>query len=103
MTIRTLATHIAELPDWILFTLNSHELDFAKHPYDPLVINSTEKLMETFEKSFANGKEALATTTEAELEKNWVLRNGCLLYTSDAADERSSVDLGGRRIIKKKK
>ena len=29
--------------------------------------------------------------------------NTCLLYTSDAADERSSVDLGGRRIIKKKK
>ena len=27
----------------------------------------------------------------------------CLLYTSDAADERSSVNLGGRRIIKKKK
>ena len=26
----------------------------------------------------------------------------CLLYTSDAADERSSVDLGGRRIIKNK-
>ena len=30
-------------------------------------------------------------------------RRLCLLYTSDAADERSSVDLGGRRIIKKKK
>ena len=29
--------------------------------------------------------------------------SSCLLYTSDAADERSSVDLGGRRIIKKKK
>ena len=29
-------------------------------------------------------------------------RKACLLYTSDAADERSSVDLGGRRIIKKK-
>ena len=29
-------------------------------------------------------------------------RSTCLLYTSDAADERSSVDLGGRRIIKKK-
>ena len=35
---------------------------------------------------FANGKDS-----------------NCLLYTSDAADERSSVDLGGRRIIKKKK
>ena len=32
-----------------------------------------------------------------------VQRHDCLLYTSDAADERSSVDLGGRRIIKKKK
>src|SRR5665648_122075 len=30
-------------------------------------------------------------------------RRGCLLYTSDAADEEDSVDLGGRRIIKKKK
>ena len=30
------------------------------------------------------------------------MANSCLLYTSDAADERSSVDLGGRRIIKKK-
>ena len=27
----------------------------------------------------------------------------CLLYTSDAADEEDSVELGGRRIIKKKK
>ena len=27
----------------------------------------------------------------------------CLLYTSDAADEEDSVDLGGRRTIKKKK
>ncbi|VDG23526.1 hypothetical protein MUDAN_IGPPGNFN_03626 [Lactiplantibacillus mudanjiangensis] len=27
----------------------------------------------------------------------------CLLYTSDADDEEDSVDLGGRRIIKKKK
>ena len=31
-----------------------------------------------------------------------VVADICLLYTSDAADERSSVDLGGRRIIKKK-
>ena len=35
--------------------------------------------------------------------KNSVTYKVCLLYTSDAADERSSVDLGGRRIIKKKK
>ena len=33
----------------------------------------------------------------------YAMIEACLLYTSDAADERSSVDLGGRRIIKKKK
>ena len=40
------------------------------------------------------------------LPLTWLPSSGvrpCLLYTSDAADERSSVDLGGRRIIKKKK
>ena len=36
----------------------------------------------------------------AETDFGWY--GSCLLYTSDAADERSSVDLGGRRIIKKK-
>ena len=31
------------------------------------------------------------------------LRRLCLLYTSDAADDTPCVDLGGRRILKKKK
>ena len=30
------------------------------------------------------------------------MMNSCLLYTSDAADDLLCVDLGGRRIIKKK-
>ena len=35
-------------------------------------------------------------------EKFTPLFSGCLLYTSDAADDLLCVDLGGRRIIKKK-
>ena len=42
-----------------------------------------------------------AADATKELYTRWITL-GCLLYTSDAADERSSVDLGGRRIIKKK-
>ncbi|WP_460366085.1 hypothetical protein, partial [Staphylococcus aureus] len=30
------------------------------------------------------------------------VQGGCLLYTSDAADDSLRVDLGGRRIIKKR-
>ena len=37
-----------------------------------------------------------------ELRRRCRPRQACLLYPSDAADERSSVDLGGTRIIKKK-
>ena len=37
------------------------------------------------------------------MSQRQIRQHPCLLYTSDAADERSSVDLGGRRIITKKK
>ena len=52
-------------------------------------------------------QQAEEAAAEAEAERRGdfglvVQRGICLLYTSDAADERSSVDLGGRRIIKKK-
>src|SRR5678815_4720706 len=50
----------------------------------------------------------LAGVASSISANNFILKSGrsgpfswtCLLYTSDAADERSSVDLGGRRIIK---
>src|SRR5678816_2895871 len=45
-----------------------------------------------------NGQWVAYTVREANWDENNY--HTCLLYTSDAADERSSVDLGGRRIIK---
>src|SRR5450756_742597 len=44
---------------------------------------------------------AIATFDERAETLSFV--NTCLLYTSDAADDLLCVDLGGRRIIKKKK
>eukprot|EP00657_Telonema_sp_P-1_P012933 TRINITY_DN9854_c0_g1_i1.p1 TRINITY_DN9854_c0_g1~~TRINITY_DN9854_c0_g1_i1.p1 ORF type:complete len:212 (-),score=46.99 TRINITY_DN9854_c0_g1_i1:50-685(-) len=44
---------------------------------------------------------ALAMTDIVQPLTPWV--SNCLLYTSDAADDLLCVDLGGRRIIKKKK
>ena len=37
-----------------------------------------------------------------QVMREWIVSNICLLYTSDAADDLLCVDLGGRRIIKKK-
>src|SRR5450756_2619276 len=52
-----------------------------------------------------HGVRILAGTlpVHVELEEEIARFKGCLLYTSDAADDLLCVDLGGRRIIKKKK
>ena len=48
------------------------------------------------------GTRPTTTRPHQESRKCARLTPSCLLYTSDAADERSSVDLGGRGIITKK-
>ena len=51
--------------------------------------------------NWLNGKFASSFVIPTDTAK-LAVRDSCLLYTSDAADARSRVDLGGRRIIKKK-
>ncbi|KAA6430321.1 DinB family protein [Rufibacter glacialis] len=82
MNIRTLATHLAELPSWIGMTLNAPELDFAKHPYTPKVINSTEELLTYFEETLEDGRAQLAKGQEEQLCEEWILRNGDTIYTT---------------------
>jgi uncharacterized damage-inducible protein DinB len=80
MTIRRLATHIAELPGWITMGLTTDELDFAKNSYPPEVINDTAALLECFEKNFAAGRASLLATNEDVLAQNWTLREGDAIY-----------------------
>ena len=44
-----------------------------------------------------------ANEHEMQIQRESGWSSHCLLYTSDAADDLLCVDLGGRRIIKKKK
>lgn len=76
MTIRSLATHIAELPTWFPLVLNTSELDFASSPYDPKKINNTSDLLDYFEKCLKEGRSALEVAKEEQLSDNWTLRNG---------------------------
>ncbi|HVW98758.1 MAG TPA: DinB family protein [Mucilaginibacter sp.] len=76
MSIRRLATHIAELPSWVSVALTTDELDFAAAPYTPTEINSSAELLTLLEKSLGEGKAELEKTNETELQKNWTLRNG---------------------------
>jgi len=80
MTIRQLAAHIAELPSWIAMVLTTSELDFAKSPYQPIMLNTTKELLAHFEKNLIIGRTQLEAAKEEQLSENWTLRNGEEIY-----------------------
>lgn len=83
MSIRQLATHIAELPLWLGMTLNTSELDFAANPYKPKDINDTKSLVDYFEENVKDGRENLARGKEETLGELWTLRNGEEVYSKE--------------------
>jgi uncharacterized damage-inducible protein DinB len=87
MTIRRLATHIAELPTWITMTLNTDELDFAKGDYKPVIINTGSELLALFEKSLADGRASLTKATEDQFKLPWTLRNGDTILSTSTKGE----------------
>ena len=73
--------------------------------------NNTKLVLEISQvKQSLEGAQGELTAAQSELEQKKQdlakvqaeLAESCLLYTSDAADDLLCVDLGGRRIIKKK-
>lgn len=81
MTIKRLATHIAELPSWITMALTTDELDFAANPYQPEDVNNTDELLAYFERSLQDGRSHLTEKYEDVLDKDWTLRNGKQVYS----------------------
>jgi uncharacterized damage-inducible protein DinB len=87
MTLRQLATHVAEIPSWIQSVLTTSELDFATAPYQPTVVQSTGELIIFFEKSLEEGKSALSVAKEKQLEDFWTMRNGDQIYSTETKRE----------------
>ena len=75
MTLGRLASHVAEIPDWMTATLTTDELDFAKSNYKPTSPASKEELLGKFEQSYAKALESLQAATDETLRGNWTLRN----------------------------
>lgn len=87
MSIRELATHIAELPGWVSMALTTSGLDFAENPYQQESIHKTSELMNYFEKTLADGKAHLEKAKEADLLPDWTLRNGDQIYSVSSKGE----------------
>ncbi len=76
MTVRRLASHIAELPGWVAIALTTEELDFQNNPFIVPEINNTTELLAFFEQKLAEGKAQLIEANEPKLAQNWTLRSG---------------------------
>jgi uncharacterized damage-inducible protein DinB len=87
MTIRQLATHLAELPTWVTMAVNTDGLDFAATPYVQVPINNTGELLTYFEESLENGKEGLAAADEKKLGNIWTLRTGDQVHSQTSKAE----------------
>jgi len=75
-TVQWLASHLAELPNWVDMALNTDELDFETSPYKLPNIKNTGELLDFFEASLKTGREALAAADINTFDKGWVLRVG---------------------------
>ncbi len=76
MTVRRLATHIADIPSWVEMAICTDGLDFATSTHKEPVINNTRELLDFLEESVTKGGEALSNAKEAQLEQQWTLSNG---------------------------
>lgn len=93
MSIRSLATHIAELPTWVTLAFTTDELDFAKGPYEPVIINNTKDLVALFERSMVDGKKHLIPANESKMDEMWTMRNGEEIYLKCTREELVRVTL----------
>ncbi|MEO6290793.1 MAG: DinB family protein [Ginsengibacter sp.] len=76
MPMKQLAVHIAELPSWVKMGLETSVLDFAEAGYEPTPVSNSEELLALFEKSYEDGRSALASAKEEDLLPDWTMRMG---------------------------
>jgi uncharacterized damage-inducible protein DinB len=87
MSIRRLATHIAELPGWILMGINTDVLDFSAGDYKPTAINNNSELLSVFEENQKQALESLSDTTDEFLQDLWTMKDGDQIYMTASKED----------------
>ena len=74
-----LATHLSQIPSWIVETIEKDELDIAppgQPPYRAEERNSPKEVLDAFDAAVAKGREALKASTDEKLMQPWALLQG---------------------------
>jgi uncharacterized damage-inducible protein DinB len=85
MSMERLATHCAEIPSWIVATLELTELDLApvgKPPMQPTKCANTAEVLATFDKHVTAARTLLEKASDEHLMQTWsLLLGGRNLFT----------------------
>ncbi|GGI28305.1 DinB family protein [Pedobacter mendelii] len=76
MKMKSLASHIAELPEWVSMAFTADGLDFATAPYEEKHIENSDDLIRLLETSYQSGKAELEKAQPNTFDEQWILRNG---------------------------
>ena len=76
MSLGALAVHLAMLPGFGTMILEHDELDFARHPYQPLPFESAADLVAIFDERVAAMRPLLASADGPALARSWTMRAG---------------------------
>jgi uncharacterized damage-inducible protein DinB len=87
MSVRSLATHIAELPTWIPLAIDTDVLDFATGDYKPTLIDNTRELLKIFDENQKLSFESLAKTSDTYIKNPWTMRNGEQVYFTSTKED----------------
>lgn len=77
MTFQKLASHVAESLSWAKYTLDTSEMDVAPADgpaYQPYVANSSQELLDAFDKNLLEALEALNGVSDATLMETWTMK-----------------------------
>jgi len=83
--LKSLAIHLATIPEWAVETITKSELDFAPEGgtgYQPPDLKSQKDLLEAFDAGAAKGRKALEGASDDVLMQPWsLLQTGKVLFT----------------------
>jgi uncharacterized damage-inducible protein DinB len=77
-TMGWLASHLVNIPEWAVYTINQDALDMAPkgvHMTPPPELKSRQEMLETFDKNVSAARAAIAGASDAHLFKPWSLLN----------------------------
>ena len=76
MTLGRLGMHVAELPAWIVSTLQTSGMDFAAGAYKPNIPDRLDQILTRFEEGIPAAAAALRSASDEALAETWSARAG---------------------------